>query len=394
MRVGAAVDHVRAESLEQRLEPLPRHHGDDPGVRRRQAAFAGGDLLAHVGDVEPLHVSGVLEHGDGHLGLVGVDVDLQRGRVADDQHRVADLLEPPDEGARVESLPGDDEVGAIAESAVEVMGTRLPGRLVMGDVGDRVELPAQPGDDPRQDHDQPVRSGVDDARLGEHVELLGGSLDRVLPRLGGHREHLGQQLVLLGVAGLRGQPLAVHVREVLRDRVRHLADHGQHRSLGGVTHRFVGRVGGARERRRDQHRVDQLPRAARQLLGGAADDLAQDDAGVAARAHQRRAGDGVDDRLAGLGVDRLPVEAVQLAHHGAHGQRHVVPGVPVGDREHVQVVDLLAALLQVPVGGLDDPAEALDGGVGHRRWGLSRRACPARQAALVTLFDFRQRVQT
>ena len=241
----------------------------------------------------------------------------------------------------------------------------------MGHLRDRFELAAQPGDDPRQDHHQPVRARVDHAGLGQHVELLGGSLDRLLPRAGGHRQHLGQQLVLLLVARLGGEALAVHVREVLRGRVRHLADHGQHRSLSGVTHRFVSGVGGARERRRDQHRVDQLTRAAGQLLGGAADDLAQDHARVAPRAHQGRPGDGVDDLLASAPVDRLPVEAVQLAHHGAHGQRHVVPGVAVGDREHVQVIDLLAALLEVRVGGFDDPAEPLDRGVDHYGRGLS-----------------------
>ena len=198
----------------------------------------------------------------------------------------------------VEPLSGDDEVRAVAKAAVEVVGARLPRRLVMRDLRDRVELAAQPRDDPRQDHHQPVRPGVDHAGLGQHVELLGGALDRLLPRPGGHREHLGQQLVLLGVARLGGEALAVHVRQVLRGRVRHLADHGQHGSLSRVTHGFVGGVGGARERRRHQHRVDQLPGAAGQLLGGAADDLAQDHARVAARAHQRRPGDGVDDLLA------------------------------------------------------------------------------------------------
>ena len=34
-----------------------------------------------------------VEHRHRALGLVGVDVDAQRARVADDQHRVADLLE-------------------------------------------------------------------------------------------------------------------------------------------------------------------------------------------------------------------------------------------------------------------------------------------------------------
>ena len=53
----------------------------------------------------------------------------------------------------------------------------------------------------------------------------------------------------------------------------------------------------------DQHRVDQLAGARDQLLRGAADQLAEDDPGVAARAEQRRAGDGVDDLVAADLVD-------------------------------------------------------------------------------------------
>ena len=122
----------------------------------------------------------------------------------------------------------------------------------------------------------------------------------------------------------------------------HLADHGEHRPLGGVAHGLIGGIGGARERRRDQHRVDELPRAAGELLGRPADDLAEDHAGVPARAHQRRAGDGVHELVA-VGRDRLAVEPVELLHHGLHRQRHVVPRVAVGDREDVEVVDLLPA---------------------------------------------------
>ena len=56
-----------------------------------------GDLLAHVGDVEVGHLAGVLEEGDRGLGVVGVDVDLQRHLVADDEHRVAEALQPRQE---------------------------------------------------------------------------------------------------------------------------------------------------------------------------------------------------------------------------------------------------------------------------------------------------------
>ena len=48
------------------------------------------------------------------VGLVGVHVDLQRRVVADDEHAVADLLEPRDELARVEPGAGHGEVRAVA----------------------------------------------------------------------------------------------------------------------------------------------------------------------------------------------------------------------------------------------------------------------------------------
>jgi hypothetical protein len=266
------------------------------------------------------------------------------------------------------------------------MWTRLSRGLVVGDLRDRVDLAAQPRDDPRQDHHQPVRAGVDHARIRQHLELLGGSLDRLLPCPGRHRKHLGQELVLLGITGLGGEPLSIHVGQVLRGRVRHLADHRQHRPLGGVTHRLVCGVGGARERGRDQNRVHQLPGAARQLLGGAADDLAQDHTRVPARPHQGRPGHRVDDLVPGALVHRLSVQAVQLAHHGAHGQGHVVPGVAVGDREHVQIVDLLAALLEVGVGGFDDPAKPLNRCVNHHEPAAVRLRLRCRRARARSLW--------
>ena len=58
-------------------------------------------------------------------------------------------------------------------------------------------------------------------------------------------------------------------------------------------------------------------------------------------------------------------EAVELVQHGAQRQRHVVARVAVGDREDVEVVDLLAARLEVRERALDDGAEADEAGVGH-----------------------------
>ena len=77
-----------------------------------------------------------------------------------------------------------------------------------------------------------------------------------------------------------------------------------------------------------------------EALSDAAEDLAGDDARVAAGAHERpvrdRLGDVVDR---GVGGQRL-----DLAHDGAKREGHVRSGVPVRNREHVELVNLLGAV--------------------------------------------------
>ena len=65
-----------------------------------QAGVALGDLRAHVGDVEARDLAGAGEDRDRRLGVVGVDVDLQRRAVADDEHGVAQRLERADVARR------------------------------------------------------------------------------------------------------------------------------------------------------------------------------------------------------------------------------------------------------------------------------------------------------
>ena len=238
---------------------------------------------------------------------------------------------------------------------------------MVGDLGQLGAVAAQAGDDAGEDQDQAVAAGVDDAGFAQHLELLGRARDRALAVLDRPLQHLGQDRVLLLFADVAAEPLLVglEVGELAGERVGHLAEDGQHRPLGRLADRVVGGVGGAGEGGGDQHRVDQLAGAAGQLLGGAADDLAEDHAGVAAGAHQRRPGQRLDQLGAADLVDLLAVEAVELLHHRAHRHRHVVAGVAVGDREDVEVVDLLAARLQRGVGRADDPPEAGDRGIGH-----------------------------
>ena len=150
---------------------------------------------------------------------------------------------------------------------------------------------------------------------------------------------------------------------MIPDRVGHLLEHGEHRSRGRIGDRLPSRRGRLQQRHADQLRIDELALSLGEDLRRAADDLAQDDARVAARAHQRGVRDRVDDRLSPDLVDLTPVDALQCLDHRLQGERHVVARVAVGDREHVQVIDLVASLIEVSVGGRDDAAESLDGGV-------------------------------
>ena len=208
---------------------------------------------------------------------------------------------------------------------------------------------------------------VDDPRFAQHRELLRRPRHRPLAVGDRPLQHLGEDRVLLLFGDVVAEPLFVgrEVGELAGERVGHLAEDGQHRPLGGLADRVVGGVGGGGEGGGDQQRVDQLARARGQLLGGAADDLGEDHAGVAARAHQRRPRQRLHQRRAADLVEPLAVDPVELVQHRAHGHRHVVAGVAVGDREHVEVVHLLAPGLQGGQRGADDPPEAGDRWIGH-----------------------------
>ena len=184
--------------------------------------------------------------------------------------------------------------------------------------------------------------------------------DRLLAGEQGRRQHLGEQRVLLVVGRGRIEPVAKPLGAAIGDRVRHRPDHGQDRPLGRLADRGIRGVARVAQSALDQLRVDQPPRRGGDDLGEPADDLAQDHARVPARAHQRGAGDRAHD-LGPLGVAvALALEPLELVEDVAHRQRHVVARVPVGDREHVQVVDLLAPLLEMRERDADDLAKAMD----------------------------------
>ena len=159
----------------------------------------------------------------------------------------------------LQAAAGDGEVRAEAVGARAVLGVGDARRRVV--VERRRLLAAQRRDHAGEDDRQPVAAGVDHARLAQRREQLGAALDRVLAGLDRAFERRGDRRVLLARLGGRAEARALRtVGEVGDDLVRHLARDRQDRALGGIAHRRVGAVGGIRERRSDQGRVDQLAR--------------------------------------------------------------------------------------------------------------------------------------
>jgi hypothetical protein len=163
-----------------------------------------------------------------------------------------------------------------------------------------------------------------------------------------------------------------------RDRVGHLPEDGEHRALGWLTDRFVRRVGRPGERGGHEHRIDELTRAAGELLRRASDDLAEDHPGVPAGPHQGGSRERVDEFGASDLVNHVSIEAIELLADRAQGEGHVVAGIAVGDGEDVEVVDLLAPLLEMGCGRADHAPESLYRRISHA--GSDRSLAPDWQA--------------
>jgi hypothetical protein len=190
-----------------------------------------------------------------------------------------------------------------------------------------------------QDDAEPSSARVDDPGVGQHLELGGSAGQRLAGGCRSSREHVPG-------AG-SGHPGTRH------GRVGCGPGHGQDGALDRLTDRGVRRIGCALHPFGGHDRVAVLARRLGQPGDIRPEHLAQDDAGVAARAEERAAsqdlqgiaavelrvlGQGLHDRVAGRG-DR---------------EEHVGAGVAVGHGIDVERVDLLAGTRQRVGGDLDE----------------------------------------
>ena len=334
---------MTAELAEEPLVAVPGDHRDHHGGRgvrsRAQPFVAGLGLLVHVVDLDLADRAVPESFAEDGARVVGVNVDLHEAIVADDEGTVADRRQERLKRVAVDGLALDQQARAVAV-------TRKLGRLGDDDGAggggmERERAGAQAGavhaelgdagPDATVEHQQTVSSGVDDARLLQGGELAGRVLDRDPAGFFDDDHHVVERDA---------------VGHALRSG-RHLADDREHGALHGLLDGPVGGAGAFAERELELARPERVRAAPH--LADAAYDLRQDDAGVAAGAHERALGHG--GRYRG---DAVLLGEPQLFDDGPHRQGEVGPGVAVGDRIHVEVVDDRPLRLHGGEGGFDD----------------------------------------
>ena len=201
---------------------------------RRSSRSCG--LLVHVRDLDPVDRPGLRADRERRAGIVGVHVHLERARVADDEQRVAELLELALERFAVEALALDHEDGAVAD-------TRDSSWWIASW----------------------LRCSIDSAAPRESARRPRPTRRRARARGGRRRRRRRRRrpsapASCSGVRASASSPRRTRSSEQLADRrragrarlglLRQLADHRQHRPLDGAAHGAVGRVARAAERTR------------------------------------------------------------------------------------------------------------------------------------------------
>ena len=207
LSVGPPSTTAAPEVLEEQPQAGPGGHRDRGGAPA-QPRRALGDLLVHVGDVLVLDRPDAVEQRLGGVRVVGVDVDAQRRLVADDQDRVAEVLEERLERAAVEPGADHGEVRAVAVARVGVVQARRSRRRVVRDLRQLDLLAGEAGDRAADDHRQAEGAGVDHPGVRQDVELLRRMAHGLAGRVQRGSQHRAEQGVLLGVARRPGRARA------------------------------------------------------------------------------------------------------------------------------------------------------------------------------------------
>ena len=341
-------------ALDQRDHPDPvRAPGRDPRLHR------GADVRA-------VHVDGP---------------GAASGRpVADHRDRVAEAVQRRPERRHPVLVGAVEQVHDLVRGLGGGPGTALLGGPLRGRHGHelrgRRRLPV--GDQRRQrveDDAEPQPAGVDHPGPGQLGQLPRGVAHRGGRGTGGGHRDLVEPV---GTGRARGR--------------RRGGEHGQHGALARPGHGLGGEPRRAGERV-DQHPATTLParpRGRRHRLGDAPQHLGEDHPGVAARAAEGTAGEclGGRDRATRVRAGGAADEGVG-PHRGRrrpHREQQVGAGVPVGDGEDVDPVDVRAVPLQGGRGGVGPALE--QHGVEGRGHGVepivgsqARRAATARPGA-------------
>ena len=254
-------------------------------------------------------------------------VDHGARAVADHDRGAGDIVHHGAEVVDVQPVRLDDELGAVAVDVVLVGLKEL-----VGDAGGRgrrnvgdLDVEGRPchvfardaAPHALHDYGESLPAGVDDARLLQDGQHLGGLGDGLRGAVAGDAKD-GRDVVSFPCRFAGG--------------VCDGGDDGEHRALDGVGDGLVGvfpcEIAGAGEV------LSSAVGIAVKTLGEALEELREDDAAVAASAHERA---GVEDRHGlGGGGSVQPAEVFKAA---LHGEVHVRAGVAVGDGEDVERVD-------------------------------------------------------
>ncbi len=258
-------------------------------------------------------------------------MDLDGLPVADDDHRLAEVFEPPADLVRLEYFTGprlDHEHRLEPEGVLEVRpGRGDPRRPRPGLPGDRVgrgpALDLEEG--PLEQPEQALAAGVDDPRLAQDRQQVGRLGDRPLGRQDRSPEDR------LDVRVVPGR---------LESRVGGLPNHGQDRALDRVADRRVGQLRSAGE---GLGKIGTAHLAlALEGLGQTATDLRGDHARVAPGSHQGPQAERGRDLFGRAVHDELG-----FLEGDPDGGQHVRAGIAVGHGEDVELVDLVDVAFEV-----------------------------------------------